>query len=226
MNAATGPLVIFDCDGVLVDSETISLEVLVKALRDVGIEIDEEAAKERFLGRSLSTVIETARTEHGLALGDSFLTTMRMALYERFRTDLKPVPGVGDAIASLEQAGLKWCVASSSQIERIELSLKVCGLKPRFNPPIYSASMVANGKPAPDLFLFAAKRMGRAPEDCVVIEDSPAGIQAAKAAGMRVLAFTGGGHAAAPEHRSAIASLGADATFDAMGELLHLIRQN
>lgn len=226
MAAATAPLVIFDCDGVLVDSEPISLDVLVLSLQQAGVGIETDSARSLFLGRSLAAVIDTARESYGVELGDTFLSGMRNTLYDRFRAELREIEGVSDTLAALSDHGIEWCVASSSQPERIELSLEVAGLVPRFNPPVFSSSMVANGKPAPDLFLLAARELGRPPESCIVIEDSPAGIRAAKAAGMRVFAFTGGSHARDATHRDAIATLGADATFDAMADLLHLVLQN
>lgn len=210
----------------LVDSEPISLAVLVELLADAGIAMDVERATELFLGRSLASMIATARDVYGLAIDDAFLDAMRRKLYARFRTDLRPVTGILEALAALNTAGIDWCVASSSQPERIELSLTVTGIKPRFDPPIFSATMVSNGKPAPDLFLLAADRLGRDPAQCLVIEDSPAGIVAAKAAGMGVFAFVGASHAQSPAFREAIAALDADRVFDAMGDLLQFVGQS
>ncbi|NKN35614.1 HAD family hydrolase [Agrobacterium sp. a22-2] len=216
-------LIIFDCDGVLVDSEPISVDVLVDALGAAGVSIDSDEAYRRFLGRSLGAVIETARDEFGLEIDEAFLLKLRTDLYARFRRDLQPIPGVATALDDLQTKGFSWCVASSSQRERIELSLTVTGLIDRFVPNIFSASMVKHGKPAPDLFLYAAGQMQRDPKDCIVIEDSPAGIEAAQAAGMTVFAFTGGSHAGTAGHRDAVTRLKPDAVFDAMAELLHLI---
>lgn len=216
-------LIIFDCDGVLVDSEPISVDVLVDALGAAGVSIDSDEAYRRFLGRSLGAVIETARDEFGLEIDEAFLLKLRTDLYARFRRDLQPIPGIATALDDLQANGFSWCVASSSQRERIELSLTVTGLIDRFVPHIFSASMVKHGKPAPDLFLYAAGQMQREPKDCIVIEDSPAGIEAAQAAGMTVFAFTGGSHAGTAEHRDAVTRLQPDAVFDAMAELLHLI---
>lgn len=220
------PLIIFDCDGVLVDSEPISLAVLVDALAEAGARMDEARARQLFLGRSLASMIATAHVECGLAIDDAFLSAMRLKLYERFKEELQAIDGIADALDDLGTAGVDWCVASSSQPERIELSLTVTGILPRFSPRIFSASMVDRGKPAPDLFLFAARSMDRDPTDCIVIEDSPAGIEAAKAAGMRVFAFLGGSHARDPAFGDAIRALHADAVFDAMGDLLHLVSKN
>ncbi|WEX76685.1 HAD family hydrolase [Sinorhizobium numidicum] len=215
-------LVIFDCDGVLVDSEPISLDVLVEALGAAGVSMTAEEASERFLGRSLKSMSAILHDEHGLATDDAFLEGMRMRLYARFREELKPVLGIRNAVEQLDAAS---CVASSSQPERIRLSLTVTGLLDLFEPNIFSASMVAHGKPAPDLFLHASAQMGYEPANCVVIEDSPAGIEAAKAAGMRVFAFAGASHARNHRHRQALANLHPDVLFDDMSELIQFVRQ-
>ena len=222
MAAKTTELVIFDCDGVLVDSEPISIAVLVEALAAAGVTMSEEEAHVRFLGRSLKSMSEILHDEYGLAIDAAFLDAMRKVLYERFRAELRAIDGVAETVDAL---GIAHCVASSSQPERIRLSLTVAGLIDRFEPNIFSASMVARGKPAPDLFLHASAAMGVAPEGCVVVEDSPAGIAAAKAAGMRVAAFTGGSHAKTPGHREALLQLEPDALFDDMRELLQFVRK-
>jgi HAD superfamily hydrolase (TIGR01509 family) len=221
MAAKTTELVIFDCDGVLVDSEPISIAVLVEALAAAGVTMSEEEAHVRFLGRSLKSMSEILHDDYGLAIDAAFLDAMRKVLYERFRAELRAVEGVAETVDAL---GIAHCVASSSQPERIRLSLTVTGLLSRFEPNIFSASMVARGKPAPDLFLHASAAMGVAPEYCVVVEDSPAGIAAGKAAGMRVVAFTGGSHAKTPGHRETLLRLEPDALFDDMRELLQFVR--
>ena len=221
MAANATDLVIFDCDGVLVDSEPISISVLVEALAAAGVAMSEAEAHERFLGRSLKSMSEILHDDYGLAVDAAFLETMRKALYARFRAELRPIDGVAETV---DRLGIAHCVASSSQPERIRLSLSVTGLIGRFEPNIFSASMVTHGKPAPDLFLHASAAMGIAPGRCVVVEDSPAGIMAAKSAGMRVVAFTGGSHARTPQHREALTALGPDALFDDMRELLQFVR--
>jgi HAD superfamily hydrolase (TIGR01509 family) len=222
MAAKQTELVIFDCDGVLVDSEPISLAVLVEALATAGVAMSAEEAHERFLGRSLKSMSEILHADYGLAIDAAFLEAMRKVLYERFRAELQPINGIAETV---DRLGIAHCVASSSQLERIRLSLSVTGLIDRFEPNIFSASMVARGKPAPDLFLHASAVMGVAPGHCVVVEDSPAGITAAKSAGMRVVAFTGGSHARSPRHREALLSLSPDALFDDMRELLQFVRK-
>ncbi|WP_119256864.1 HAD family hydrolase [Shinella zoogloeoides] len=222
MAAKATELVIFDCDGVLVDSEPISITVLVEALAAAGVAMSEAEAHERFLGRSLKSMSEILHDEYGLAVDAAFLEAMRKVLYERFRSELQPIAGVAETVDAL---GVAHCVASSSQPERIRLSLSVTGLLDCFEPNIFSASMVTHGKPAPDLFLHASAEMGVDPARCVVVEDSPAGIMAAKAAGMRVVAFTGGSHARTPRHRDALLDLRPDALFDDMRELLQFVRE-
>ncbi|AJD42898.1 HAD family hydrolase [Rhizobium sp. SEMIA 4085] len=214
-------LVIFDCDGVLVDSEPISVSVLVEAMNDLGVPITEEEVYGRFLGKSLATVIETMKSEYQVHAGDEFLERIRTNLYSRFRKELRPIEGIGATIDALD---IPCCVASSSQVERIRLSLTVTGLIDKL-PNIFSASMVKNGKPAPDLFLHAAREMQVDPEDCLVIEDSPAGIEAAQAAGMTVFAFTGGSHANFAGYRAELERLSPERVFDAMPDLIHLIQK-
>lgn len=213
-------LVIFDCDGVLVDSEPLSIDVLVRVLRSAGVEMDAEEAIERFLGKSLMTMTRILHDEFGLKVDERFLEEMRHDLYQRFETELQPIAGISGVLDRLD---IRHCVASSSQMERIRLSLTITGLIDRLEPHLFSATMVTNGKPAPDLFLHAADAMHVAPEKCIVIEDSPAGIVAAKAAGMRVFAFTGASHARTERHLGAIRALEPDAVFDDMRELLHLV---
>ncbi len=213
-------LVIFDCDGVLVDSEPIAISVLVDSMNRLGADITETEAYRLFLGRSLATVTECLRDKYGLHADQTFLDDMRKALYRRFAAELKPIEGIAETLDALPAAR---CVASSSQPERIRLALGTTGLLDRLAPHLYSATMVTHGKPAPDLFLLAARDMGYAPEDCIVIEDSPAGVQAAQAAGMKVLLFTGGTHALQETYRQEISRINPNASFDVMGDLLHLV---
>ncbi|MBB4566621.1 HAD family hydrolase [Rhizobium leucaenae] len=221
MTDAEKGLVIFDCDGVLVDSEPLSVSVLIQAMHDVGVDMSEEDIYSRFLGKSLATLVDTLETEFDVFIDQAFLDRIRNDLYDRFRQELKPINGVAETLDALTT---RRCVASSSQIERIRLSLGVTGLLPRLEPNIFSASMVKRGKPAPDLFLYAAKQMQVAPQDCIVIEDSPAGITAARAAGMTVFAFTGGSHAHSPSYRAELERLSPEVVFDAMSDLIHLVR--
>ncbi len=217
---AVPELVIFDCDGVLVDSEPISIEVLVEVLAGWGVTVQADEAYRRFLGLSMATIAGIIRAEFGLEITPWHLDQVRNRLYGRFREELKPIRGIADAI---DVIGLPRCVASSSQPERIRLSLAVTGLLERLEPHIYSSTMVENGKPAPDLFLHAAQSMGVDPAGCVVIEDSPAGIRAARSAGMRVFAFAGGSHAGPSGLRDTVEALKPDVVFDDMRLLPDLL---
>lgn len=222
MTAARTPgLVIFDCDGVLVDSEPISLAVTLEVLNAAGCRIDLETGYSQFLGRSLGSVVAWLERERGVVLTEQMLADLRRRLFARFETDLKAMPGVAKAIDALP---CPFCVASSSQPDRIRLSLRLAGLLDRFEPRIFSASMVEHGKPAPDLFLHAARSLGVEPADCVVVEDSPAGIAAAKAAGMGVVAFTGGGHAGPARLGEAVANLHPMAIISDMAQLAAILR--
>lgn len=212
--------IIFDCDGVLVDSEPLSMRVLLETIAEAGAIINTEQGYERFLGKSLTSVTQILRTDYGIAVADSALEAMREKLYALFRKELQPIQGVAEALRNI---ALPCCVASSSQVERVRLSLQVTGLAPFFGEHVFSASMVANGKPAPDLFLLAAREMRVEPGRCIVIEDSPAGVEAAQRAGMRVFAFLGGSHAQSPAHRRALESLDPTLIFDDMADLPGLI---
>jgi HAD superfamily hydrolase (TIGR01509 family) len=183
-------LVIFDCDGVLVDSETLAAELQVERFAEIGMPMTAGEIAERFLGRSTGFV-NAAIAEH---LGGP-LTADRERYWEgRYRDlmneRLRPIPGVVEALA---QISLPVCVASSSGAQSIALKLSLCGLAERFGDRIFSATQVQHGKPAPDLFLLAAERLGADPSRCAVIEDSPVGVQAGRAAGMRTFAYAGGG---------------------------------
>ena len=184
-------LVIFDCDGVLIDSEIISSRILVRQLGEVGVEVDHAHVQRHFLGRSWPKVAAEIRSRHGLTLGPEFEERYRTDLLAAFETDLKTVEGVEAVIEALV---VKSCVATSSSPKRATRSLELSGLSAYFGERLFTASQVENGKPAPDLFLFAAQRMGVAPEACLVIEDSLPGIEAARAAGMRHYRFTGASH--------------------------------
>ncbi|WP_457090649.1 HAD family hydrolase [Microvirga sp. P5_D2] len=207
-------LLIFDCDGVLVDSEPLACQVDADVLNDLGLPYTADEIARQFVGKSMKDMIARIEVDHGRALPSDFAERVNRALFARFETDLQPIAGVRDAILSLSYPR---CVASSSVPERIALSLRVTGLADIFDN-IFSATQVARGKPAPDLFLHAAQQMGARPEDCLVIEDSPAGVQAAIAAGMRVIGFTGGGHCG-PDHVDRLRQAGAAVIIAKMTEL-------
>jgi HAD superfamily hydrolase (TIGR01509 family) len=184
-------LIILDCDGVLIDSEIISARMLIEELARMGVEIDLAYVAEHFLGRSYPTVIAQIRREFGLELPPDFEARYRERLLAAFEQNLSIMPHVAEVIADL---AVPVCVATSSSPRRVESSLRLVGLWDRLGPVTFTASQVERGKPAPDLFLFAAQKMGAAPADCLVIEDSLTGIRAALAAGMEVWRFIGGSH--------------------------------
>lgn len=215
-------LIIFDCDGVLVDSEPIAMRVLLETIAQAGVFLGESEAYKQFLGKSLVTISGILVERFGVGPDCLGADGMRLRLFAAFRAALKPMPGIKAALAALS---MPRCVASSSQIERVRLSLDLTGLRGAFEPHLFSATMVARGKPAPDLFLHAAEAMGVPPAGCTVIEDSPAGIEAARAAGMRAIGFCGGGHAPAADLRRALPEAGADTLFDDMRDLPHLLTE-
>ena len=212
-------LVIFDCDGVLVDSEVLASRLLAEALTGEGYSITPEDCLARFTGISIAAAIEIVEAEWGRRLPADFEARVRANDLARFARELKPVGGVAEALARLN---VPVCVASSGVPEKIRLSLRVTGLLGFFEPHLFSARMVANGKPAPDLFLLAAERMGVAPARCCVIEDSAVGIRAGLAAGMRVLGFAGAGHAG-PGYAEGLRAAGAPMVFDDMARLPDLL---
>lgn len=209
-------LIIFDCDGVLFDSEPLAMRVLIAAIAAQGITVTQQVAYRDFLGRSLASISSSLVDAHGVPLGPAALRSMRGDLYALYRRELRPSPGLPE---TLERLKIPFCVASSSELERIRISLELTGLLAWFDPNIFSASMVDHGKPAPDLFLHAARQMGVAPANCLVIEDSPAGITAARSAGMAVFGYTGGSHIAPSGLYAAIAALNPDAIFADMHTL-------
>lgn len=184
-------LVIFDCDGVLIDSEVISARMLVTEMRARGLDIDLEYVARHFLGRSYPVVLATIREQFGVVLPPSFEVEYRERLLAAFERELRIMPGVREVLGQL---GRPFCLATSSSALRVKRSLEIVGLDDVFGGSITTASEVAHGKPAPDLFLRAAGKMGAAAERVLVIEDSANGIAAAKAAGMEVWHFAGGSH--------------------------------
>ena len=199
-------LVIFDCDGVLVDSEPLANQSFSAALRPHGLDWSVEETMRRLMGRSLKSCGEIVEAEIGRPLPHDFFEKMQAVTYESFRTaPLLPVPGVKDAIEALQKAGCETCVASSGAIEKMKMTLGLTGLWDLFGGKVFSSSMVKRGKPFPDLFLHAALSMNVQPFDCVVVEDSLPGVQAAKAAGMRVFGYVGAPYA----DRDALGAAGA-----------------
>ncbi|WP_316013410.1 HAD family hydrolase [Roseobacter sp. HKCCA0434] len=186
----TPSLIIFDCDGVLVDSEILSAEVLIAQLARLGIEITIADVYRDFLGRSFPTVAKVMRESFATTLPHDFEQEYRARLLAEFETRLHPTDGLAEMLEGLD---LPRCVATSSSPPRVARALSVTGLD-RYFEHVFTASQVANGKPAPDLFLFAAEQMGADPARTLVIEDSLPGLAAARAANMPVLRYTGASH--------------------------------
>lgn len=212
-------LVIFDCDGVLVDSEHLASTVHARMLASVGIVASPEQILRRFTGSTDRAMYAVLEEELGRPLPASHAELTAAEMRAAFERELAPIRGVAAALERLPHAK---CVASNSGLATLKLGLTVTGLIGHFAPNIFSAQMVERGKPAPDLFLYAARQMGVAPGRCLVVEDSVHGVNAARAAGMRVLGFCGGTHCA-PGHADALAAAGATLTFADMADLPALV---
>jgi HAD superfamily hydrolase (TIGR01509 family) len=209
-------LVIFDNDGVLVDSEPISNRLLAAYLTELGHPTSYEDSIRDYMGSAMHRVHELVLDRTGKRLPHDFDDVFHARVFAAFERELKPVAGAGDVLEKLTADGTPYCVASSGSHERIRVGHRTTGLDRWFDESrIFSSQDVGRGKPAPDLFLYAAERMGAAPERCVVVEDSPLGVRAALAAGMDVYGFT----AMTPAERLT----GATQLFATMGELADLL---
>jgi HAD superfamily hydrolase (TIGR01509 family) len=187
-------LVIFDCDGVLVDSEVISNGVLARMLCEEGLPTTLAEARRDYQGLLLSEVLDRVATKLGRQLPAGWLSRYEQERQEEFERDLQPVPGAAQVVEHVTAAGLQTCVASQGKLEKTRLSLELTGLRHLFaEHSLFSAHSVARGKPHPDLFLHAARTMGARPADCVVIEDTPSGVTAAVSAGMRAVGYAADG---------------------------------
>jgi HAD superfamily hydrolase (TIGR01509 family) len=215
-------LVIFDCDGVLVDSEVISCRAHAETLTRHGYPITEEQVLHRFLGVSDREARLIIEREIGRMLPDDFEAQVKRATLKFYAGDLKAIAGVAAVIAAVD---LPKCVASSGTPEKIRHGLECAGLYELLSPHIFSATQVRCGKPAPDLFRYAASEMRAAPKRCLVIEDSVPGVTGAVAAGMTVLGFVGGSHCR-PGHAAMLRAAGAAETFDDMRQLPALVARN
>lgn len=212
-------MIIFDCDGVLVDSEIISNEVDSDLFATIGYSISPDQMIRRFIGKTKRAIWEVVAHEHGIAFPEALFAQANALIVERYETDLRPVPGVANAVRAV---GAPRAVASSSELQKLRLALKVTGLLPLFDPAVFSASQVVRGKPAPDVFLYAAAKCRAVPQECIVVEDSPAGVQAGIAAGMRVIGFTGGAHSY-PGHDTRLLAEGATVVIGHMDALADVV---
>jgi len=220
MDNSAFDLIIFDCDGVLVDSELLASDVLSEELALHNVDIPPRECRDRFTGSSLKRVKELVFQSTGIELPDDFEARIRERDRTVFEERLRPVSGIEEALELLQTPV---CVASSGGMEKITHSLKLATIFDTFAPNLFSAEMVARGKPAPDLFLLAAEKMGVDPKRCLVIEDSPVGIKGAQRAGMTVFGFAGASHAG-PGYAEMLDLAGADITFREMFALPNLIK--
>jgi HAD superfamily hydrolase (TIGR01509 family) len=185
-------LIIFDCDGVLVDSESLAAEVFADLLQTLKIPLTQEDCERLFRGHTLAYCMEYLALNYPGKLPENFLDRLSLATEKTFAERLKPVEGVKSVLEQLRARRLPFCVASNGGLKKVLHSLSVTGLAPHFMGRCFSAEMVPRGKPAPDLFLFAAKMMNAEPHQTLVVEDSMAGVNAALAAGMRVYCYGSG----------------------------------
>src|SRR4051794_9981016 len=191
INSVRPELVIFDCDGVLVDTERLSIRLEVELLGELGWEVTEAEIVERFVGVSDAAMVRIIEEHLGRALPADWTESVQPRYRAAYEADLEPVSGVVAALDAIEAAGIATCVASSGTHDKMAFTLGRTGLAERFDGRIYSATEVARGKPAPDLFLHAAARMGIDRTCCAVVEDSRPGVEAALAAGMLAFAYGG-----------------------------------
>jgi HAD superfamily hydrolase (TIGR01509 family) len=207
-------LIIFDCDGVLVDSEVLSCRCLSEVLAGYGISLGLDQALDLFLGRNVTAVLDHYKTM-GRLDPEQFSAELRAGVRAAFLSALCPIEGVSSVLEGLRTPH---CVASSSDVDRVSFSLSLTGLASHFDGRLYTSQMVERGKPAPDLFLHAAERMQADPSRTLVIEDSISGVRAGKAAGMTVWGFVGGSHYQSRDGKAILCEAGADRVFGRMAD--------
>jgi HAD superfamily hydrolase (TIGR01509 family) len=208
-------LVIFDCDGVLVDSELIFARVLAECLIAVDFPTTIDEAIALGFGKNRVTLSAAVAARFGRALPDTFFETFAVRSAAAFERELSPMAGIEDLLTALPMSR---CVASNGRLDRVRQRLALTGLLPFFDPHVFSASQVAFGKPAPDLFLFAAQQLGARPGDCTVVEDSVPGVEAAIAARIPVVGFCGGSHCP-DDHGARLIAAGCSRVFAKMSDL-------
>lgn len=189
-------LMIFDCDGVLIDSEMLAYGVYAKAFTDAGFPMTAYETLRKFSGSTEAAMVTMMEQEYHHQLSDAFKKSLNELVLDAFKKELQPMPGVANLLRTLREESIAFCVASNGKKERVQLALSVTGLSDYFAPEqIFDVSVVTKGKPAPDLFLAAACQHNCSPQQCLVVEDSTLGITAAQAAHMPVVGFLGGSHA-------------------------------
>ena len=216
------PLIIFDCDGVLIDSEIVAARLEAEAITALGLPMSAETICARFAGTTTKEVWQTLERELGRPLPPGFFEAHLAHVREVFARELEPIPGARAAVEGLEVA---CCVASSTRMPALLANLSTCGLADLFDGRVFSASQVKRAKPAPDVFMFAASQMGADPADCLVIEDSVAGVTAARRAGMTVAGFVGGSHVTAG-HDMRLQAAGAAEIFSRLADLPGIVTRH
>lgn len=191
MTTSTSDLIIFDCDGVLINSEEIASGICIEAVATLGLHLTMQEYADRYAGNPVAEIWRMVERDCGKPLPTDFAAMVDKMVSERFNQQLAPIEGV---LPLLEKLHRPRCVASSTQLPRLKENLGNTGLLEHFDPHVFSGSQVKRGKPAPDVFLYAASQMGADPHRCLVIEDSLTGVTAARRAGMKVVGFAGGGH--------------------------------
>lgn len=214
--------IVFDCDGVLVDSEPLSMRADVEILNRAGIKITEAEARRRFVGTTFQDMIKAIEKEHGTKLPENLSDLKNTRMNDMYRTELKLVRGVRDALEDIRNMGLSMSIASNGPNDRVKLALQLTGLLPYFKNAIVTYEDVPQGKPAPDMYLLAAKNAGTKADNCLVVEDSIAGVTAAVDAGCWTLGFTGT-YEDQKSHGIKLKEIGAEAIFDKMADLSTLV---
>lgn len=216
-------LIIFDCDGVLVDSEIIANKAEADVLTELGYAITPEMSLLRFVGMNTTMVKDIVFQETGIILPPDFRDRTTARTVEAFKDHLQPLMHTILSNSSIKK--IDKCVASNSPHHRVRLSLDITGLRSYFpDETLFTYENVKKGKPAPDLFLHAAHHMGHSPEECLVIEDSVVGIEAAKAAGMKVIAFLGGSHTQTKFYKNLIMDQKVPVAFDTIDLLTMILK--
>lgn len=212
-------LVIFDCDGVLINSEELASEICIEAVKEVGLNLTMHEYADRYAGNPVAEIWRMVERDAGRSLPDGFQGRVDEMVFRRFSTELATITGVVEVLEALKNPR---CVASSTQLPRLRENLGKVGLLDHFDPHVFSGSQVKRGKPAPDVFLYAASQMGADPAHCLVIEDSLTGVTAARRAGMNVVGFCGGGHAS-PGLQKRLHEAGAVKVVGSMAEIGELL---
>lgn len=213
--------IIFDCDGVLVDSEIIASQTVLSMLRPHGFVMSQAEYSRLFAGKVEEDMLAIVQDEYRISLPEDFLSQLRLEIERQLDHELQPVPGMKEVLTHLM---LPKAIVSNSRLVRVLASLKAAGLSGLFGDEIFAAEMVAHPKPAPDIYWYAARQLNRSPEECLVVEDSESGVRAASRAGMTVVGFLGASHLP-PNHQEVAMQAGAWTTVANAQELGELITE-